>query len=119
MVCYLPSYFLLPGKAMHLAAWHDILVQGVFQGFVLGVASIFVYTRAVASLGAQETALFTAAVPCITTGLAMFLLREVPSNAALLGVFSVTAGMATSMYFVDAIKAPKNRPSCSTGATAM
>lgn len=31
------------------------------------VANFFVYSRAVASLGAMETALFTAAVPCVTT----------------------------------------------------
>ena len=73
------------------------MAQGAFQGVLLGVVSIFVYTRAVASLGAQETALFTAAVPCITTVLAVFLLGEMPSSAALLGVFTVTAGMAIAL----------------------
>jgi drug/metabolite transporter (DMT)-like permease len=97
MVSFVPVYFLLPGKALHLAAWQDILVQGAFQGVLLGVLSIFVYTRAVASLGAQQTALFTAAVPCITTVLAAFLLKEMPSSAALLGVVMVTAGMAIAM----------------------
>jgi drug/metabolite transporter (DMT)-like permease len=51
----------------------------------------------VASLGAQETALFTAAVPCITTALAVVLLGEIPTSAALLGVFTVTSGMAIAM----------------------
>ena len=97
MVCFVPVYFLLPGKALHLVGWRDIVAQGAFQGVLLGVVSIFVYTRAVASLGAQETALFTAAVPCITTVLAVFLLGEMPSSAALLGVFTVTAGMAIAL----------------------
>ena len=81
---------------MHLPAWRDIVVQGLFQGVLLGVASIFVYTRAVASLGAQETALCTAALPCITTLLAVYLLREWPSLSALLGVFAVTVGVAVA-----------------------
>ena len=97
MVCFVPMYFLLPGKALQVASWQDIALQGAFQGVLLGVVSIFVYTRAVASLGVQETALFTAAVPCITTVLAIFLLRELPSRAALLGVCAVTFGMAIAM----------------------
>ncbi|MBA2674977.1 DMT family transporter [Ramlibacter sp.] len=97
MAVYLPVYFFLPGKALAAAAWHDILIQAVFQGVFLGVVSIFVYTRAVALLGAQETALFTAAVPCITTGLAVVLLGEIPTAAALVGVAIVTAGMVVAM----------------------
>lgn len=97
LAVYLPIYAFLPGKALAAASWHDILIQAVFQGVFLGVVSIFVYTRAVASLGAQETALFTAAVPCITTGLAVVLLGEIPSVAACAGVIVVTAGMAVAM----------------------
>jgi drug/metabolite transporter (DMT)-like permease len=97
MAIYLPVYALLPGKALASAAWGDILIQAVFQGVFLGVVSIFVYTRAVALLGAQETALFTAAVPCITTGLAVVLLGEIPTAAALTGVAIVTAGMVVAM----------------------
>lgn len=97
MCCFLPVYFVLPGKALFAAGWHDILIQGVFQGVCLGVVSIFVYTRAVASLGAKETALFTAAVPCITTAAAIPLLSEMPGAAAIVGVVLVTAGMVIAM----------------------
>jgi hypothetical protein len=44
-----------------------------------------------------ETALFTAAVPCITTATAIVLLGEHPSAIALAGVFVVRAGMAMTL----------------------
>lgn len=97
MCCFVPVYLALPGKALPLAGWNEILIQGIFQGILIGVVSIFVYTRAVASLGAAETALFTAAVPCITTALAVPLLSEVPGAAAIAGIVVVTVGMAVAM----------------------
>lgn len=96
-LAYLPFYAMLPDKALWTADWQDILIQAGFQGVLLGVVSIFVYTQAVASLGAQETALFTAAVPCLTTVLAVAVLGEMPSTPAWMGVAVVTAGMAVAL----------------------
>lgn len=96
-LAYLPFYAMLPDKALWTADWQDILIQAGFQGVLLGVVSIFVYTQAVASLGAQETALFTAAVPCLTTVLAVAVLGEMPSTTAWTGVAVVTAGMAVAL----------------------
>jgi drug/metabolite transporter (DMT)-like permease len=97
MVCFLPVYLVLPGKAIFVATWQELVLQGVFQGVLIGAVSIFVYSRAVAALGAVDTALFTAAVPCVTTIAAVFLLGEVPTPAAIAGVVIVTTGMAISM----------------------
>ena len=97
MCCFLPIYLILPGKALFLASWQEVLLQAVFQGVLLGAVSIFVYARAVASLGAIDTALFTAAVPCITTIAAFFMLGEAPSTLVLCGVLVVTVGMAIAM----------------------
>jgi len=97
MCCFLPVYLALPGKAILLVSWQEVLLQGIFQGVLIGVVSIFVYTRAVASLGAVETALFTAAVPCATTIGAVLLLAEYPSAIALSGVVIVTIGMSVAM----------------------
>ncbi|VFR51287.1 Permease of the drug/metabolite transporter (DMT) superfamily [plant metagenome] len=96
-LAYLPVYAVLPDKALWAAGWQDILIQAGFQGILLGVVSIFVYTQAVASLGAQETALFTAAVPCLTTMLAVALLGEMPTATAWAGVAVVTIGMAVAL----------------------
>ena len=95
--CYLPFYAALPDKAILLASWQELLLQGVVQGVLIGALSIFVYSKAVALLGSAETALFTAAVPCVTTLAAVFFLGEVPSIVAVAGVVAVTAGMALAM----------------------
>ena len=99
MCCFMPAYPMIPGagRTILLASWSELLLQGMFQGVLIGVASIFVYSRAVASLGAVDTALFTAAVPSVTTIAAAFLLGEMPSAMAITGVTIVTAGMAIAM----------------------
>ncbi|SAI73640.1 Predicted permease%2C DMT superfamily [Bordetella ansorpii] len=97
LACFLPLYLMLPGTQMAQAAWPDIVFQALFQGVLVGVVALLVYTRAVAVLGAQTTALFTAAVPCMTTLGALALLGEMPSAAAWAGVAVVTAGMAVAL----------------------
>jgi drug/metabolite transporter (DMT)-like permease len=97
MVSYFPVYWFLPNKALFSVSWHELLVQALFQGVLIGAVSIFIYTRAVATLGAVETALFTAAVPSVTTLAAVFLLHESPSHLAMSGVAVVTIGMAIAL----------------------
>jgi hypothetical protein len=75
----------------------ELVLQRIFQGVLIGAVSIFVYSRAVASLGAVETALFTTAVPCVTTVAAVFLPGEAPSGIAWGGVVIVTVGAAISL----------------------
>lgn len=97
MCCFLPIYALIPNKALFSLGAHELLVQALVQGVLIGAVSIFVYTRAVATLGPATTALFTAAVPCITTLLAVPLLSETPSPAAVCGVGAVTLGMGLAL----------------------
>lgn len=97
MVAFLPLYALLPGKALFAAGARELVLQAVVQGVLIGAVSIFVYTRAVAALGAAEMALFTAAVPCVTTLAAIPLLAERPTATALAGVGAVTLGMIAAM----------------------
>ena len=97
MVCYLPLYALFSDHAVIRAPLNELLLQGVFQGVVIGVVSVSVYLRAVAALGAVETALFSAAVPGVTTIGAIFLLGEVPSAMAVAGVIIVTTGTIVSL----------------------
>ena len=96
MCAYLP-FFLLARIGLPSVGWGELLAQAVFQGLLIGVVSIFVYSKAVALLGATRIALLTAAVPCVTTVAAGFLLHEIPSALALSGVGLVTAGMITSL----------------------
>ncbi|MEY4563338.1 MAG: hypothetical protein RLZZ618_2615 [Pseudomonadota bacterium] len=97
MGVFLPIYLLLPGKALLAAPWQELLLQGIFQGVLIAVVSIYIYSKAVATLGPEDTALFTAAVPCVTTLAAVFMLGETPTWTAWAGVLMVTAGMAISV----------------------
>lgn len=97
MSAFLPVYLCLPGETLSTAPLQQLLLQGVFQGVLIGVCSVFVYTQAVASLGAVTTALFTAAVPVVTTLGAVLLLGEHPGPTAWAGVVVVTLGMAIAL----------------------
>ncbi len=98
---FLPAYALLPDKTMLEAQWQELLLQGVFQGILIGAASIFIYTRAIALLGAGEVSLFTASVPVITVLAASALLAEVPGFSSLVGVALVTIGMSIALRYPD------------------
>jgi drug/metabolite transporter (DMT)-like permease len=97
MCCFLPVYALLPGKGLWAIDMHALAIQALVQGVLIGAVSIFVYTRAVAALGPATTALFTAAVPCVTTLAAIPLLGERPSIFGAMGVVAVTIGMVTAL----------------------
>jgi drug/metabolite transporter (DMT)-like permease len=114
MCGFLPLYALLRGTSLLQAAPRELLLQAVVQGALIGAVSIFVYTRAVAALGAAETALLAAAVPCITTLVAIPLLSEIPTAAALAGVGVVTAGMVIAQGWRTARRrlSPSTRPPC-------
>jgi drug/metabolite transporter (DMT)-like permease len=93
---FLPVYAVWPGKALLAAGARELLLQATVQGVLIGAVSIFVYTRAVAALGPSATALFAAAVPCLTTLAAVPVLSERPTVAALAGVAVVTFGMVVA-----------------------
>src|SRR6185369_1798465 len=93
MCAFLPVYALLPGKALFTAPPLELALQALVQGVLVGATSIFIYTRATALLGPGETALFTAAVPCLTTLAAIPMLGERPTLPVLAGECTVTLGM--------------------------
>lgn len=96
MCAFLPVYALWPGKALLTVPPSELASQALVQGVLVGAVSIFVYTRAVAAWGPEAMALFTAAVPCLTTLAAIPLLHERPTLVALVGLATVTAGMLTA-----------------------
>jgi len=110
MVVFVPLYGLLPNKGLFLADWDELLIQGLFQGVFIGALSIFVYTKAVSTIGPGVTALFTAAVPCVTTLGAIPLLSEIPTLLAILGVAIVSVGMLFALS--GAVRMGKRDETC-------
>ena len=94
-LAYLPVYFL---------AWHHgigasfahMALQALLQGVFNSVIAIFLLTFAVRRLGAQLAALFSPAIPVLTTLLAIPLLGEVPTIGQWFGVAIVFVGMMSA-----------------------
>lgn len=97
---FLPIYAALPSAGLLHASLGDLLLQSVFQGILIGVISVFVYTRAVALLGAARLAMFTAMVPCLTTLGGYVLLEETPSLMTCAGLILTTGGMISGLRVV-------------------
>lgn len=93
MFIYIPTYVFFLEKRLFTAALSDIVVQGAYQGVVVGALSILIFTRAVNSLGAARTGLFIASVPVLTTIGASLFLGENPSLTSIGFLILVTFGM--------------------------
>lgn len=97
MAAYLPVYFLALDPQLGQVAAGTLAAQAVFQGVLIAIASLLAYTLAVSLLGATETAVATAAVPCLTTVAAILLLGEMPGAATWAGVGIASLGMVAAL----------------------
>lgn len=102
---YLPIYAALGRSNLLNASVPDLMLQTLFQGVVIGVVSIFAYTRATALLGPTSAALLTTIVPTITTVLSIPLLGEWPSVVVAAGIVMTTMGMVIALRAT-----PSNEP---------
>lgn len=93
MLLFLPPYLLWLPKGVAETPAAEVLVQGLFQGFVAVIANIFIYTRAVIALGPVVTTMITAVVPGLVAVLAVPLLGEPLTPLAALGVVLLSLGM--------------------------
>jgi drug/metabolite transporter (DMT)-like permease len=105
MFAYLPVYLLTAAPRFIEVAPSQLLLQGVYQGVLATIVSMFVFTRAVRALGAAPTAMMTAAVPGIVTLTAAPVLGETPSPLALAGTALVTLGMLATVLTLRAAPA--------------
>lgn len=84
--------FFLPLNLMH-ATLPAILLQGIFQGLLVGVVALYLYTRTVALIGSVQAALFVPLVPIVTAVVDLLYFGELPSLMEALGMVVVVAGM--------------------------
>ena len=71
----------------------ELLLQAFYQGVLVGVVALYLYARAVATLGAAKATLFLPLVPLVTAAASALLLAESPSQMELVGMAVVVAGM--------------------------
>jgi drug/metabolite transporter (DMT)-like permease len=69
------------------------LLQALFQGVLVGVAALYLYSRAVALLGPVQAALFVPLTPIVTGVVDLLWLGEQASFSEMVGMAAVIAGM--------------------------
>jgi len=86
--------------AAHLATapWHDIVVQGVGQGLVVGLFGLATYMFAVTRLGSSRAALSSALVPPMTALGAAWILGEPAGGATWIASVAVACGIALALW---------------------
>ncbi len=94
---YLPLYLAVRGAHLLQAPSWDIGVQAVYQGVLVSIVALFFYSKSVQLLGPAIGATFAALVPGAATVLAMLTLGEKASTTAIIGLVTVTAGMALTL----------------------
>lgn len=91
-VVYLPVYLLVLPKNMGAAPWQEIALQGGYQGVLVVIVAMVLFTRAVAELGPTRLAAIIATVPALSALLAVPMLDEPLTGLLPLGIALVTAG---------------------------
>lgn len=93
----LPVFALTMPMRLGDATWPAIALQALFQGALVGVGALFLYTQTVTVLGAARATLFLPLNPAITALAAALLLGEYPSAAEIAGMVLVIIGMTVAL----------------------
>jgi len=92
-VVYLPVYAVVFGDRLFDAAWRDVALQALIQGFLTPVVSYWCYGRAIAILGASGGSSFSALSPAITALSAIPLLGEWPGTSDWIAIMLISGGV--------------------------
>jgi drug/metabolite transporter (DMT)-like permease len=94
----IPGYLIFHGIArLETLSLGPLVTQGLVQGLLHGVISIFAYTKAIAILGVSRAVLFPAIVPAISVLIGIPIVGEWPDALQVAGLFLVTLGLLTAV----------------------
>ena len=99
---FLPYYFYRVSVNEATAAfwtqpWQAVTIQAIYQGVLLSIVALVLYSIAVVKLGAAKGSLFAAGLPGLTLLLTSFLPGQHISANELVGAVIVTGGMLISL----------------------
>lgn len=94
---YTPVYFAMKGSAIFQAPAGTLLIQAVYQGVLVSILALYLYSKGVAVLGPAIGASFAALVPVLAVIEAWLLLGERPAVPSLFGLAIVTVGMVSNL----------------------
>ena len=92
MIAYMPLYLLFLPKNIGQAPLADILLQGVFQGVFVVCIAMILFIKANEHLGPVRVAMLMSIVPALGALLAVPVVGEPLTQAALVGIALVTTG---------------------------
>ena len=93
MIFYLPIYAVVAGARLLDVPIGDIVFQGLYQGVITMVISLFLYGRAISLLGASSGAAFGALGPAMAALIAIPALGEWPTRADWIAIMLISAGV--------------------------
>jgi drug/metabolite transporter (DMT)-like permease len=93
LAIYLPVYFALYGTRLTQLPFAEFAVQAIFQGVVVTIVALLLYSRAVAILGASGGAAFGALVPALSALFAILLLGEWPTATDWVAIALISTGV--------------------------
>lgn len=94
---YAPVYLAFAGTRLLDLPPGPVIFQAIYQGLIIGLVALFLYTFTIKSLGAGMAGLFTAAVPPLGNVSAALLLDEPLTAVSVTALALVTAGMAMAI----------------------
>lgn len=96
MVSIMPFWLISGSDAVLHADLVPLLAHAGFQGILVAIGALYLYSVAVAYFGAGQGALFSALVPSVAVILAVPVLGELPSPLNIAGLLLTTMGMLTA-----------------------
>ena len=86
----------------------EVILLIIYQGVLVGVVAVVLFTICIPVLGPARTALFMALVPVFGTLLGALFLKEVPGMIEFTGIGMVILGMLAAMGMKFPTKEPGN-----------
>lgn len=99
-VLYIPVYVLFLPSTLSQAPVSELAMQAVFQGVVTSIMAIFLFSSAIAALGAARAVVFLALMPVFTLVSAIPILGEWPTNLEALALIAIVIGTLVAVEIV-------------------
>ena len=100
---FLPIYFFLLGPDLGTATFKLIAFIGIYQGVLLSIVALILYSVSVRHIGPQRTALGNSMVPVMAALMAVPVLGEIPSFIQWIGIGCVVAGVVSASMMRDIV----------------
>ncbi len=97
LISFVPIYFAFHDNVFLTSGISELSVQIFYQGFLVGIVAVLIFTGGIHILGPTKIALFIALVPVVGSLLAIPILGEIPSGLETLGIVVVVIGVLVAM----------------------